>query len=274
MGSISGRIKLFTDETNVSINQFEKSIGASNGLIGKAIRDNRDVGSSYVEKIILAYPDLNGDWLITGRGQMLKPKISNEKSYLNDTPVRVLNEPNTGIITVVVDPQGNSLVPVINAKAAAGLPQGLNEREYWSSVPSVTMPFPWFKSGDYILIQVKGESMHPTIYDGDWTFCRKLNDHKDIKDGYIHIIVTDDSVLCKRVLNRIEVRGVLALQSDNEAYVTRQIPIEEVRSIYKVEMKLSAILKNEAADLRKTLNNVQSEIFEMKIDLDKLLGKK
>ena len=66
------RLKQYIDYKSISLNAFDKSIGASNGYIGKQIKNGASVGSDMVEKIISTYTDLNLEWLITGKGEMLK----------------------------------------------------------------------------------------------------------------------------------------------------------------------------------------------------------
>ena len=65
------RLKEFIDYKRISLNSFDKSIGASNGYIGKQIKNKASMGSDIIEKIISMYPDLNLTWLITGHGNMI-----------------------------------------------------------------------------------------------------------------------------------------------------------------------------------------------------------
>ena len=53
--------------TNLSIAAFEKSIGMSNASFGKSLKNNGAIGSDKLENILSVYPDINPDWLLTGR---------------------------------------------------------------------------------------------------------------------------------------------------------------------------------------------------------------
>lgn len=66
------RLKEFIDANNLSIAAFEKSIGMSNASFGKSLKNNGAIGSDKLENILSVYPDINPDWLLTGRGSMLK----------------------------------------------------------------------------------------------------------------------------------------------------------------------------------------------------------
>ena len=78
------------------------------------------------------------------------------------------------------------------------------------------------------------------------------------------MILTNDGIVCKRVLNRISNKGHLALQSDNASYPTYTIPASEILSIWRVEMKMSAILRNENLDILKRINTLEGDVAELK----------
>ncbi len=66
------RISEFIINQKLSIRQFESKIGASNGLIRKAITNKTDIQSKWISNIVDNYPQLNPLWLLTGNGNMLK----------------------------------------------------------------------------------------------------------------------------------------------------------------------------------------------------------
>lgn len=66
------RIKQFIESQNISVRAFEMQIGASNGLIRKAIANNTDIQSKWISSIAENYPQISLAWLITGKGEMLK----------------------------------------------------------------------------------------------------------------------------------------------------------------------------------------------------------
>jgi hypothetical protein len=63
---------------NKSMRQFFENCGLVNG----AIRPGRSVGSDYLVKLNNAYPDLNLDWAITGRGEMIMANVVIEENKL------------------------------------------------------------------------------------------------------------------------------------------------------------------------------------------------
>lgn len=69
---IIDRLSEYIEYKNISLNAFDKSIGASNGYIGRQIKNKASVGGDVIEKIYRIYTDINLEWLITGQGSMLK----------------------------------------------------------------------------------------------------------------------------------------------------------------------------------------------------------
>ena len=65
------RLKKFIDYLGVSINQFEVLINVGNGAIYHAMNGRNGLTMATILKILDKYPNLNIDWLVTGRGSML-----------------------------------------------------------------------------------------------------------------------------------------------------------------------------------------------------------
>jgi hypothetical protein len=72
MGNIVSRIGQFIENQGMSVRAFEMSIGASDGLRRRAINNNSDIQSKWIEKICEEYPSVSPEWLLTGNGEMLK----------------------------------------------------------------------------------------------------------------------------------------------------------------------------------------------------------
>ncbi|MDR2806290.1 MAG: helix-turn-helix domain-containing protein, partial [Dysgonamonadaceae bacterium] len=67
--NVKERIKKFTKEINLSISEFEKSIGVANGYVNSI---SKGIGRDKIEIILEKYPKLNIEWLLTGKGEMLR----------------------------------------------------------------------------------------------------------------------------------------------------------------------------------------------------------
>ena len=80
---ITERIGQFIKKQGLSVSFFEKSIGASSGVIRHAIAKNTGIQSKWLTVISDNFPEINLSWLLTGKGSMLNPTYSSDQK--NDT---------------------------------------------------------------------------------------------------------------------------------------------------------------------------------------------
>ena len=69
--TIIDRIKTYSDLKGISNRQIEATIGASNGVVSNAIKRERDIQSKWISAFVDNYRDVNPEWLLTGKGDML-----------------------------------------------------------------------------------------------------------------------------------------------------------------------------------------------------------
>ncbi|WP_353128354.1 hypothetical protein [Parapedobacter pyrenivorans] len=72
------RIKDYIDFKRIKISVFEKSVGFSNGLFGGQLKKNKTIGIDKLENILTVYPDLNANWVLTGKESMLRNDVREE----------------------------------------------------------------------------------------------------------------------------------------------------------------------------------------------------
>lgn len=70
------RIAQLASKANITISGLEKQIGASKGVLPRAVQNNTDIQSKWLCKIVEAYPEFSAEWLLTGKGEMLRKKSS------------------------------------------------------------------------------------------------------------------------------------------------------------------------------------------------------
>lgn len=65
---------------NLSVYQVNRASGLCQGLLSNAFSKKQGLTTSTLERLLLAYPMLNANWLITGQGQMLIEEKKDEEA--------------------------------------------------------------------------------------------------------------------------------------------------------------------------------------------------
>lgn len=151
------RLKEYIDYKGLSVAAFERSIGMANASFGKSLKNKGAIGSDKLEKILSVYNEISPDWLLTGKGSMLKSPITPADERPTEPAHHVPENSHEGI-------------PLIPLSAMAGpFTDDTSVMEYECE----RYVIPAFKGADF-LIQVKGDSMQPTYYSGDLVACQRV----------------------------------------------------------------------------------------------------
>lgn len=90
---VQSRLMDFITSKKISISDFERISGLSNGYVHKI---KNSVGKRALLDIQRAFPELNADWLLTGEGEMLNPNGAVIAS--GDGSVAVSGNNNTHVV--------------------------------------------------------------------------------------------------------------------------------------------------------------------------------
>lgn len=168
---------------------------------------------------------------------------------------------NGGI--VLVDSTENSIVPILDIKAAAGSPTLLDEPDYLKALPIFSFPNFMFR-GKLVGMHVRGESMTPTIKQGDYVVGRLLDNLQDLRNGEVHILIyQEDHSLRFTVKRCFHFMGddVLTLESDNTDHPADNVPIASLLKIYHVQGNLTTRLeRTEGPAMRRQLDRIERRI--------------
>lgn len=95
--------------------------------------------------------------------------------------------------------------------------------------------------GDLLAVEISGDSMMPTLINGDIVICEHVERGEPVRENQVYIIVTD-TVVAKRV-QQVKSNGTvthLRLISDNSSvYQPYDIEIDEVRQLLRVKSRLT-----------------------------------
>lgn len=84
---IINRLQQYVDYKGISFNKIAQNINVSNSYFSKMLKNNGDLGENVIKKTLLYYEDINSDWLITGRGLMLRDSHEYNRYVKNNSVV-------------------------------------------------------------------------------------------------------------------------------------------------------------------------------------------
>lgn len=88
------RLQEFIDAMHLTVHQVNKEAGFCKGLLRNAYTKKQGLTTSSLEAILLAYPQLNANWLLVGRGEMLNESESQQapNPTAHEQHIKHLNE--------------------------------------------------------------------------------------------------------------------------------------------------------------------------------------
>ncbi|MEO5581920.1 MAG: S24 family peptidase [Saprospiraceae bacterium] len=209
-----------------SYRQFAQSIDYLPETLSALLESNLDISNEIFRKVCKLY-DINISYLLTGTGEMFSgPKNKNDLR----------------ILTVVTDVHNEERIVHVPVPAQAGYVSDLADSVFYSELPTYSLPDFRFSQGTHRSFDVSGDSMEPILEDGDIVVCSFIEPGQwlhGIKDDHVYVIVTTTDIIVKRIKNQLRSKQSFQLISDNEAYRPYYLPVENVREIWFVRMKIS-----------------------------------
>lgn len=72
MGKILEKITELAEKECITIGALERKIGASKGVLSRAIANGTDIQAKWLECIVENYPLVSAEWLLRGEGNMTR----------------------------------------------------------------------------------------------------------------------------------------------------------------------------------------------------------
>lgn len=79
MSNLLERISQLAEYAHITITGLERQIGASKGVLSRAIQNNTDIQAKWVCKIVENYPQYSSNWLLTGNYSL---ELANRLSWI------------------------------------------------------------------------------------------------------------------------------------------------------------------------------------------------
>ena len=225
---ISDRILQIIDYHELNINSFAKILGFNRAqIIYDIVKGKAKPGWKFFSAFFNSElsDEINSDWFITGKGNMLRKNTTNSGLVLASDTVKIP-------------------VYALDAAATAILSTDLPQEELsdYISLPGLEK-----YTGELLAFKVKGASMSPTIKSGDIVIAEKLEKNDKIKNNYIYVVLAKDGVQTAVAIKRVvESRDgeSLRMTSDNRIFPPFLLPKSDILSLWTVRLKITGDFMN------------------------------
>ena len=202
-----------------------KKLDTYNHVINSILKGQRNVTVEQLTKLFHTY-GLNANYMYG---------LSEEMFLMNHPANANLSTKHVSEVSLY----GRNNIKLVPNLARAGVALDPNNRESVDEFPRFSVPG---LDGDLWAFQISGDSMLPTITNGDKIICEKLETSEPIRDNQVYVIVSD-VVVAKRVQQIRADNQVTSLRliSDNsDVYKPYEIGVEEIRHILRVKCRLTS----------------------------------
>ena len=194
--TVKDRLKAYLSAKNISMAEFGRRIGVSGAYVTSM---RKSIQPEKIERIRAEFPDLDIDWLLTGKEKKVKQHFN---TALHNAGTR----------------------PRVDQYAAGGGNEALDgvTLDQCEQVPVVPM-FPNYT----FTMKATGESMLPYINPGDELVCLKIEESSFLQWGRIYVLFTSQGVIVKKIFDSGD--GIRCV-SFNESYPDFIVPKSEIYS--------------------------------------------
>ena len=187
----------------------------------------KNISSELSEKITKVFTEIDRAYLLTGEGSLLLNSEKTKTIFLDQPSDYLLARRNKKNETK------EFRVPLVTVKARAGYVTSydntdvINSLEKYAVPPGVT-----YTGAIWRYFEVDGDSMEPVLVTGDYVLCSQVpqDDWENIRNFYVHVLVTDTEVMIKRIF--VKETGEWVLISDNETHKQKFFDVSTLKELW------------------------------------------
>lgn len=202
-----------------------KQLGTYNHVINSILKGQRNITVDQLASLFQTY-GVNANFLFGIEEDMFLEGYGADGGI----PARSLSERQRG---------GRENIMLVPERALAGYALEHQDRDFLDNLQKFSIPG---LDGEMVAFEISGDSMLPTITNGDLVVCEPVERGVPLRDNHVYVIVTD-VVVAKRIQQVREGNQVVRLRliSDNgDVYKPYDVEVEEVRQILKVKCRLTS----------------------------------
>lgn len=219
MGNILSRIQEIASNEGITIGAMERTIGASKGVLSRAINNGTDIQAKWLSIIVENYPRYPTGWLLTGAGSMLKDDLKG---------IQTADEANPSTLpTTSMNPSVGT--PYYDVDFIGGFDEVFNSQV---NIPATNIVIRGFEKAS-LWCNVTGHSMEPKINHGDIIALRQCT-LNDIQYGEIYAVVLD-TIRTIKILRRSPDPGKLRfIPINTEDYDEQEFDKSRIVNVFEV----------------------------------------
>lgn len=219
MGNILSRIQEIASNEGITIGAMERTIGASKGVLSRAINNGTDIQAKWLSIIVENYPRYSTGWLLTGAGSMLKDDLKG---------IQTADEANPSTLpTTSMNPSVGT--PYYDVDFIGGFDEVFNSQV---NIPATNIVIRGFEKAS-LWCNVTGHSMEPKINHSDIIALRQCT-LNDIQYGEIYAVVLD-TIRTIKILRRSPDPGKLRfIPINTEDYDEQEFDKSRIVNVFEV----------------------------------------
>jgi phage repressor protein C with HTH and peptisase S24 domain len=228
--SINERISQIIEYLGKTRYKISQETGISEAVLNNIDKNKNKASIDVVERILNNYIVFNSEWLVTGKGSMLK---SGDKPQDN-----IVSGPEISIYKLKTDYFGveRQVIPLYEIEASAGLALLFSNQSQQIPIDHIILPnAPKCDGAMYI----RGDSMYPLLKAGDIACYKTIHSLENVIIGEKYILDIsngDDDYLTVKYVHKSE-KGeeYFKLVSENKHHADRDIHKSTVRALAMVK---------------------------------------
>ena len=242
MSALSKRLKSIAISSGITVREFERRIGVSNGYVS---RIGAEIGANKLESILREFPYIDRNWLLTGEGSMTisgnraanvsqnsgridmgdRGNTTTTNNYYGGCPESGNNERPK----ITVETYGR---PYYDVDFVGGFDLVLNDQ---TVTPTYNIDFAPYNKDGVIWCNITGRSMEPEIGSGDIIAIKEVHDWQQyLNYGEIYAIVTGNDLRTVKRVRKSERADSVLLVPTNPDYDTQEIEKSVIHRVFSV----------------------------------------
>lgn len=219
MGNILSRIQEIASNEGITIGAMERTIGASKGVLSRAINNGTDIQAKWLSIIVENYPRYSTGWLLTGAGSMLKDDLNG---------IQTADEANSSTLpTTSMNPSIGT--PYYDVDFIGGFDEVFNSQV---NIPATNIVIRGFEKAS-LWCNVTGHSMEPKINHGDIIALRQCT-LNDIQYGEIYAVVLDTIRTIKILRRSPDPSKLRFIPINTEDYDEQEFDKSRIMNVFEV----------------------------------------